>query len=119
MIVKQFAIILGAIFIGNEIVRLTGIPMPANVLGLLLLLLALCLKIIKLKDVEDVANFIIKYMTLFFIVPTVGIMVYFDVIGKDLLKIIIPLFVSIILGMFVAGKVTELMIARIRREKDE
>ncbi len=112
MIIKQFLIILGALFIGYEITALTAIPIPANVMGLILLFLALLAGLVKLKDVQATAEFILKYLAFFFVVPTVGIMVYFDLLAAEALKIFIPLLLSILLGLFTAGKVTEFFINR-------
>jgi holin-like protein len=112
LIIKQFLIILGALFIGYEITTLTAVPIPANVMGLVLLFLALLAGLVKLKDVQATAEFILKYLALFFVVPTVGIMVYFDLLASEAMKIFIPLILSILIGLFTAGKVTEFFIRR-------
>ena len=112
MIIRQIIIILSALFIGYEIAVLTHIPVPANVMGLVLLFLALVSGLIKLKDVEETANFILKYLALFFVVPTVGIMIYFDLLAAETLKIFVPIIVSILLGLLAAGRVTQYFINR-------
>ncbi|WP_027399956.1 CidA/LrgA family protein [Anaerovorax odorimutans] len=111
MIVKQFFIILGSLFLGYLLSSLFHIPIPANVLGLVLLFLALCTGIVKIKQVEKISDFIITYLSVFFVVPTVGIMVHFNLIGHQLIKILVPLLVSIFIGLFAAGKVTEIFIS--------
>ena len=110
MVVKQFFIILAALFLGYALSNSLNIPIPSNVLGFIILFIALCLGIIKVKQVEKISNFIIKYLSLFFVVPTVGIMVYFELIGQQFIKILVPLMASILLGFYVAAKVTELII---------
>ncbi|MEA4988223.1 MAG: CidA/LrgA family protein [Anaerovorax sp.] len=110
MYIKQLFILLAALFIGYIASEGFGIPLPSNVIGLLLLLFALMIGLIKLKDVEDTADFIIKHLALFFVAPTVGLMLYFDLIKESFLQIALPLFGSIIIGFFVAGKVTQLAI---------
>ncbi|WP_206459800.1 CidA/LrgA family protein [Anaerovorax sp. IOR16] len=110
MYIKQLFILLAALFIGFIASEGFGIPLPSNVIGLLLLLFALIIGLIKLKDVEDTADFIIKHLALFFVAPTVGLMLYFDLIKESFLQIALPLFGSIIIGFFVAGKVTQLAI---------
>lgn len=42
------------------------IPLPANVLGLVLLLIALCTGVVKLRHVEPAANFLLQHMLLLF-----------------------------------------------------
>ncbi|NLK72516.1 MAG: CidA/LrgA family protein [Clostridiales bacterium] len=111
-IVKQFAIVFFILYLGYVIVSLLHLPIPANVVGMVLLLLALIAKIIKREDAEDVSAFIIQYLPVFFIAPSAGIMLYFDLFKKEFLAIFIPLLISIILGFLVAGKVTELLMKK-------
>lgn len=110
MIVKQFFIVLSALFIGYTLSTSLHLPIPSNVLGFVILFTALCLGVVKLKHIESLSDFIIKYLSVFFVVPTVGIMVYFELIGQQFIKILLPLMISIILGFFVAAKVTEIII---------
>ncbi|MEG1584011.1 MAG: CidA/LrgA family protein [Anaerovorax sp.] len=115
--IKQFFLIFLPLFLGYCIIALTGIPIPANVVGLVLLFLGLCCGIIKLHHVDKVSDTIIKYLAVFFVVPTVGIMVYWDVIANQAVKILVPLVVSILIGFFVAGKVTELSILILEKRR--
>jgi holin-like protein len=110
--IKQFLIILSALFLGYAITYSTHIPIPANVIGMVLLFLALITGLLKLKDVQETAEFILKYLALFFVVPTVGIMMYFDLLSSEAVKIFVPLIASILLGLLVAGKVTAFFIKR-------
>ncbi len=111
MYIKQLYILLGVLFIGAVASDGLGVPLPSNVIGLLLLLLALIFGWVKLKDVEETADFIIKHLALFFVAPTVGLMLYFDLMRESFLQIAIPLFSSILIGYFVAGKVTQAVIS--------
>lgn len=116
MIVKQFFIVLAALFLGYAFSAALSIPIPANVLGFLILFFALCLKFVKVYHVDKISEFIINYLALFFVVPTVGIMVHFDLIGRQFLHILLPLLASIFMGYFTAAKVTELFI-RLQEKK--
>ena len=110
MMVKQFFCILFALFLGYALSMAFHLPIPANVLGFALLFAALCLGIIKIQHVDRVSDFIIKYLAVFFVTPTIGVMQYFDLIGDQFFHIVIPLFLSIFIGFFTAAKVTELFI---------
>ena len=50
---KQFAIILFVSFLGELLHILIPLPIPASVYGLLLMLLALCLGILRLEQVKE------------------------------------------------------------------
>jgi holin-like protein len=110
MILKQFFIILSALFLGYALTMALRLPVPANVLGFVILFAALCLGIVKLHHVDRFSDFIIQYLAVFFVTPSVGIMQYLDLIGKQFFSIAVPLMTSIILGFFTAAKVTELFI---------
>ncbi len=117
MIIKQLFIILAALFLGHSVAIIFNIPIPSNVMGLVILFTALCIGIIKIKQVDKVSDFIIRYLAVFFVAPTVGIMQYFELIGNQFFYIIVPLILSILIGFFIAAKTTEIII-RIR-EKGE
>lgn len=118
MIVKQFVIILGALYAGNVITDMTHIPIPSNVLGMTILFVLLYTGIVKLKDVKETAEFIIKHLSIFFIVPSVGIIIYLDLFSEEFIQTMVPLFVSIILGFFAAGKITELLMRKEGEKND-
>jgi holin-like protein len=117
MILRQVFIILFALFLGNALSAVLHLPIPANVLGFVLLFAALCIGIVKLHHVDRVSDFIIKYLAVFFVTPTIGIMQYFDLIGKQFFHIVVPLLTSIFIGFFTAAKVTELFIGICERSR--
>lgn len=110
MVLKQLVIILSALFLGYALSMTLHLPIPSNVLGFAILFAALCFGIIKVHHVEHVSYFIIKYLAVFFVVPSVGVMQCFDLIGKQFFHILFPLFISILVGFFTAAKVTEMFI---------
>ncbi len=117
MILKQLFIILSALFLGYALSAAFHLPIPANVIGFAILFAALCLGLVKLHHVDRVSDFIIRYLAVFFVTPTVGIMQYFDLIGEQFFYIAVPLLVSILAGFFTAAKVTELFIRLGERTK--
>ncbi len=112
MHIKQILVIVTIAFIGNTVATNMQLPIPGTVLGLILLFIALLTKIIKPPQVEDTAKFIVGNLSIFFIVPTVGTMLYLDLLASQLVQILVPLFGSTILGMWAAGKATELVIRK-------
>ncbi len=115
--IKQVSILFGALFLGYLITYSSGIQLPANVLGMVILVLCLVFKVVSIKDVDKVSDFIVEYLAVFFVVPTVGIMLYFDLLTSQAVKILVPLIISILLGYFVAGKTTELSLLWMEKRK--
>lgn len=117
MMLKQLFLILSALFLGYALSLTVSLPIPANVIGFVILFTALCFGIVKLKHVDKVSDFIIKYLAVFFVTPSVGIMQYFDLIGEQFIHILVPLLASILIGFFTAAKVTELFIRLSERNR--
>ncbi len=63
----------------KHIVALTGIPIPANVLGIVTLFLLLCFGVIKEKHIAEAAGFLLKHLVFFFVPIAVGLMQWGEV----------------------------------------
>jgi len=112
--IQQFLIIMIISFLG-ELLTLLPLPIPASVYGLLILLISLFTGIIKLKDVEDVADWLILIMPILFVPSTVSLMNVTEELVANLIVIIIVLIVGTVVVMGVTGKVAQAMI--LRKEK--
>ena len=77
-IILQLALILGICYVGDLIHDITGIPVPGNILGMLILLLLLCLKIVKLEQIREISDFFLKRLAFFFLPPAIGLMLVGD-----------------------------------------
>lgn len=66
--------------LGELIYHLFDIPVPGNILGMLLIFMALKFRVIKLETVKPASDQLLKYMVLFFVPYGVGLMAYFDFI---------------------------------------
>lgn len=94
-----FAILAFFQLVGWLIQHLTGLPLPANVIGLLLFIVALFLKWVPLRMVEETASFLLKYMSLFFVPVIVGSLAFFPYLrehwaimaGSGIISLLLPL----------------------------
>ena len=77
-ILLQLALILGICYVGDLIHDFTGIPIPGNILGMLILLLLLCFKIVKLEQIKEISDFFLKRLAFFFLPPAIGLMLVGD-----------------------------------------
>jgi holin-like protein len=101
--IKQCAIIFGCLFMGELLVYLTGIKVPSSIVGMLLLTAFLKFRVIKLQQVKSIADLFISNLAFFFIPPGVAIMLYFDLLKKELAAIVIASFVSTLIVLAVTG----------------
>lgn len=109
MSLRQFAIIFGFLGIGELIVYLTGIKLPASIIGMLLLTLSLKMGWIKLSWVKSMSDFLVKNLPFFFIPPGVAVMLYFDLIKASFVPILVAALGSTIIVIVATGWVHQLM----------
>ena len=108
--IKQIWIILGVCFIAELLEDLIPLPVAASIYGLLLMLAALMTKVIKLKDVENVSDFLTGNMAIMFIPAVVGIMASVEEMKKMLIPLIVISVISTLLVISVTGWVTQWII---------
>jgi len=70
---NQFLLLMLFVLAGELIARVVPLPIPSMIYGLVLLFLALCAGIVKLKHIEDIANWFLTVIPVLFVVPAVGI----------------------------------------------
>ncbi len=96
-------------FLGDAIARLLGLPVPGNVLGMILLTLALALKAVRLEWVKPCADLLTKNLGLFFVPPGVGLILYFDLLRDEFLAIAGATLLSTFIVLAVTGRVAQVL----------
>lgn len=89
--------------VGNALSRVTGGYVSGNVIGMILLFAALCLRWIKAETVRPAAKFLLGAMALFFVPYGVGLMDSYRVILDNLWAIVVSGIVSTIIVLLVTG----------------
>lgn len=105
--------------IGFYIVEILNLPIPGNVLGLMILFLLLVTGIIPIRWVEEAANLLIKHLAFFFIPIAVGLMALGTVFLKNGIPLIIIMGVSIVLGIYLTGFVSQFVAQKKEGVKSE
>lgn len=98
-----FGIILLILYLSKLILNVANIAFPAPILGIIILFVLLKIGLIKENWIENFCNFMLKNMILFFIPIFVGIISYTDLISKNLLAIIMTIFITTTLVMVAVG----------------
>ena len=116
---REFMLIFTINYVGILLSKILHLPLPGTIASLLLLFLMLQFKVLKLEKIENAGNFLLLNMTIFFMPPTVKIIDSYELLEKDLFKIIVIIIVSTFLTMGITGKVVQLMIDfKERKEKN-
>jgi len=95
------------LFLGEVLVRMLSFPIPGNVVGMVLLTLALVFDIVRLEDVEKEAELLVRNMSVMFIPPGVGIVLYWGLIKSQAVPIFTALIVSFLVTIILTAKLVE------------
>lgn len=96
-LLKQFGIFSTICFISLCVEWILPFPFPASVIGMLLLLVALLSKLLKVEQIYEMSDFLLKNLPFFFIPASVSIINYVDLLRGKILPFLLICFVTIIL----------------------
>jgi holin-like protein len=117
--IKSLLIIFSCLFLGDGFSAALHIPIPGNVIGMLLLTFALTQRIVHLEDVKPAADLLVKNMAFLFVPPGVGLMVYFDLLSKEFAAIITSFVLSTFLVLAVVGYAQQILEKRFTKKTEE
>lgn len=110
--IYQIGIIGGISFISEVLYVLLPLPVPASVYGLMILLALLLTGVVKLKQVEETADWLLKIMPLLFIGPSVGLITAADVVKGQIIPLVVMCALSTVGVMIVTSLTAQAMIRR-------
>lgn len=82
----QFLIIVGFYYLGNVLALALPVKIPGNIVGMVLLLAALMIGLVKAHNIDKACSFLIDKMALFFLPAGVAIMGCFGLLEGVYLK---------------------------------
>lgn len=112
VLLKGFIIIVCIQFVSLLLVVTFNILLPSALLGMIILTILLLGKIVPMKAVEGTCNVLLYIMSLLFIPPVISLTLYYDIISREFLPIVITMIISTIIVMLVTGKTVQIMIER-------
>lgn len=117
-ILNQLAIILGLWAVGEYISSFiqSVVVIPGSIIGMILLFILLKSKVIKLETINEVSNFFLDNMAIFFIPAGVSLIKSLDLISDNIFVLVITIFVSTVVVMYVTGKIVDIMINKNTKE---
>ena len=114
---REAIVIFGIYLMGELISGLLNLPIPGNILGMLILLLLLCTKVIKLEQIETVSTFLLYYLAFFFIPAGVGLMTSVGVIKDTWLKLIIVCILTTSIVIASTGLIVQFVSRKVSNNK--
>ncbi len=111
---KQFGIIFGCLLLGELLALVPGMTIPGSIWGMLILTFLLKRGVVRADSIKPICRFLIDNMAFFFIPPGVALMLYFDLIGRELVPITVATVVSIIIVLLVTGHLHQYLHSRFK-----
>jgi holin-like protein len=102
-LLRQLGIILSIALLGEFISKTTNLPIPGNVLGMIILLILLCLKIVKIEMIDEMSTFLLGYLGFFFIPAGVGLIASLDLLKGKWIAILAICLISTFTAIVVTG----------------
>ena len=115
---REAIIIFGIYLLGVLIADVTRLPIPGNVIGMVILFLLLCFKVIKVEQISTISNFFLEHLAFFFIPAGVGLISSFSVIKNIWLQLLIVCFVTTAITMICTGLVVQKIANKKEGDKD-
>ncbi|TQE89755.1 CidA/LrgA family protein [Ureibacillus terrenus] len=106
-IVAQVLLLYIFYYAGVLIVDITHLPLPASIIGMVLLFICLHFKWIKVDYIKEGANFLIAFMTLFFIPPIIGIIDYPQLISVSGTLLLASVIISTLFVLLTTGIISQ------------
>lgn len=108
-ILRQMAVLLLLVFIGEVLNKAVGIPIPGNILGMILLLVALLTGIIKLHQIEETSKFLLDHLTFLFVPAGVGLLSVTGILKDSWHILLLICIFTTILVMSITALVVQLL----------
>jgi len=108
----QIAALLVLNGVGYALAVALQLPLPGNLLGMLLLLSLLATGLVPLRWVESSASVLIRHLGFFFVPISVGLMSLGELFLDNGVAILITLVVSAVIGIGVAGLSSQRLASR-------
>lgn len=104
---RESILIISIYFAGEIISKLFHLPVPGNIIGMILLFLLLTSNILKVEKVETLSNFFLDHLAFFFIPASVGLMTSFSALKGSILKIVLLCVLTTIIVLSITALTVE------------
>ena len=100
------------LFISKIIEAVMPIPMPASVIGLVLLFIALCTGIVKLEQVESVGTALTNNISFLFVPAGISVINSLPILSKSPILLILLIIISTIFLLVCTGYASQLLVTK-------
>lgn len=109
-------VLLGALVAACQwIVARTGVPVPAGLLALLVLIALLLTRAVPERAVDKGGDLLLRFLLVIFLPPSVGVFRELHLVDGHGFTLAVVLLASLVVGQLVAGLVAEVLVNREKR----
>lgn len=112
--IRALAIIFACLSVGQLLVSLTGIMLPASIVGLLLLFGLLQSKLVRAEWFKPLTDFLLQNLMLMILPPAIGIIEHLELLGQHFWSIAIAAIGSSVLVIWLTAKTHAFMRSKCR-----
>lgn len=118
-VLKQLCLVFGICLVSECISAVLPFTLPASVISMVILLILLAIKVVKPKQLQEVSDFMLGNMALFFI-PVVSSMIrYKDVLFANFWAIVLICLLTTPVVFAVTGHVVQLTVKLMKRKEQK
>ncbi|MDR5588457.1 MULTISPECIES: CidA/LrgA family protein [Clostridium] len=114
---KEALIILIIYLLGEFLSSFFKLPIPGNILGMIILFLLLCFNVIKVDNISNVSDFLLDHLAFFFIPAGVGLMTSLNIIKSNWLKLLIVCLCTTIIIIASTGLIVQFISKKSKHQK--
>lgn len=108
-VLRQIILLLLFVLIGEILNKIFRIPIPGNILGMILLLAALMAGVVKLNQIEEISKFLLDHLAVLFIPAGVGLLSVTGILKDSWYLILLISIFTTILVMAATGLVVRFL----------
>ena len=114
---RESLIILGIYLLGELLSRSLNLPIPGNILGMVILFILLCTKVVKVDNISTVTNFLLDHLSFFFIPAGVGLMASIGIIKSTWWQLLVVCISTTVIIIGITGMIVQ-AISRSTKKKN-
>ena len=113
---REALIILGIYLLGELLSKSLNLPIPGNILGMVILFILLCTKVVKVDNISTVTNFLLDHLAFFFIPAGVGLMASIGIIKSTWWQLLVVCISTTIIIIGVTGIIVQAISRRTKQK---
>ncbi|MEO7455917.1 MAG: CidA/LrgA family protein [Gemmatimonadaceae bacterium] len=105
--IAGLAVLVALDFAGGWLARVSHVPIPGSVLGMLILTALIELGVIPMRYVRDAAEFLVRHLALLYVPAGVSIIAYYSMVRGGITAIVAAALASLVAALLVVGIIVQ------------